>query len=62
MTTDKNKPVEYPKPNENDKRWKQQDEFDSSGPQRESEDKDKNDSIAQSPASSSNEEAEKKNV
>jgi len=54
MAKDKNKPEEYPKPDENDKRWKQQDEFDSSGLQRQLEDEEKNDSVAQSQASPDN--------
>ena len=44
MPKDK-KDDEYPKLSANDKRWKQQDEFDSAGLQREEEDEDKNASI-----------------
>ena len=51
IANDKNKPDEYPKPDENDKRWKQQDEFDSSGFQRQLEDEEKNASVARSPVS-----------
>lgn len=57
MAKDKNKHDEYPKQSENDKRWKQQDEFDSPGPQHQREDQDKNASIPQSRASASKDEA-----
>jgi hypothetical protein len=45
MPKDKKNRDEYPKMSDNDKRWKQQDEFDSAGAQRELEDEDKNASI-----------------
>jgi hypothetical protein len=45
MPKDKKNRDEYPKMSGNDKRWKQQDEFDSAGAQRELEDEDKNASI-----------------
>lgn len=60
MPTDKNKVDEYPKLSENDKRWKQQDEYDSSGAQRQSEDDDKNASISDARKSSTNDDAENK--
>ncbi|MBC7827934.1 MAG: hypothetical protein H7122_09320 [Chitinophagaceae bacterium] len=41
MEKDKNKPTEYPKLNENDKRWKQQDEFDSAESLKQAEDENK---------------------
>jgi hypothetical protein len=47
METDKKKPDEYPKLSRDDQRWKQQDEFDSAGTQRDLEDNDKNASIEQ---------------
>ena len=45
MEKDKKKRNEYPKLCGDDQRWKQQDEFDSAGAQRELEDKEKNASI-----------------
>lgn len=45
MPNEKNNRDEYPKPDDKDKRWKQQDEFDSAGAQRQQEDEDKNASI-----------------
>ena len=45
MPKDKENRDEYPKMSDNDKRWKQQEEFDSAGTQRELEDQDKNASI-----------------
>ena len=45
MPKDKKDRDEYPKLSGNDKRWKQQDEFDSAGLQRQEEDEDKNASI-----------------
>ncbi len=45
MPKDKKNRDEYPKMSGNDKRWKQQDEFDSAGAQRELEDEDNNASI-----------------
>jgi hypothetical protein len=45
MAKDKNNRDEYPKLSENDKRWKQQEEFDSAGVQRQSEEEDKNKNI-----------------
>ena len=45
MVNDKKNRDEYPKQSENDKRWKQQDEFDSAGAQRQLEDEDKNNSL-----------------
>lgn len=45
MPKDKKSRDEYPKTSGDDKRWKQQDEFDSAGSQREMEDEDKNASI-----------------
>ena len=45
MPKEKENRDEYPKVSGNDKRWKQQDEFDSAGAQRQAEDEDKNASI-----------------
>ena len=45
MPKDKKDRDEYPKLSGNDKRWKQQDEFDSAGLHRQEEDEDKNASI-----------------
>ena len=45
MPKEKKNPDEYPKLSENDKRWKQQEEFDSAGAAREREDENKNASI-----------------
>ena len=50
MPKDKKNRDEYPKMSGDDKRWKQQDEFDSAGVQRELEDEDKNASIPQTDA------------
>ena len=47
MPKDRKTADEYPKLNENDKRWKEQEEFDTAGPQRELEDEEKNRSIAE---------------
>ena len=46
MSDDKKGKDEYPKLSGNDKRWKQQEEFDSSGLQRQLEDDDKNQTIS----------------
>lgn len=46
MSDDKKNKDEYPKLSENDKRWKQQEEFDSSGLQRQLEDDDQNQTIS----------------
>ena len=54
MEKDKKNRDEYPKISKDDKKWKQQDEFDSPGVQRQLEDEDKNDSIAQTRESPSN--------
>jgi hypothetical protein len=59
MEKDKKNRDEYPKLSGNDKRWKQQDEFDSAGTQRQLEDEDKNTSISQTGGSASNEEEQK---
>jgi hypothetical protein len=48
MENDKRNKDEYPKLSEDDKRWKQQDEFDSAGAQRQLEDEYANASIAES--------------
>ena len=45
MPKEKENRDEYPRLSGNDKRWKQQDEFDSAGAQRQAEDEDKNASI-----------------
>lgn len=47
MKKDKKNRDEYPKISGNDKKWKQQDEFDSAGVPRQLEDEDKNASISQ---------------
>lgn len=54
MTKDKKNRDEYPKLSENDKRWKQQEEYDSAGAQREKEDTDKNISITREDDKSAN--------
>lgn len=46
MPKDKENRDEYPKLSGKDKRWKEQDEFDSAGAQRELEDEEKNASIS----------------
>ena len=46
MSDDKKNKADYPKLSENDKRWKQQEEFDSSGLQRQLEDDDQNETIS----------------
>jgi hypothetical protein len=48
MENDKKNKDVYPKLSENDKRWKQQDEFDSAGAQRQLEDEDANSTIPES--------------
>jgi hypothetical protein len=48
MGKDKQYPDGYPASSENDKKWKHQDEFDSAGTQRQQEDEDINNSIAES--------------
>ena len=45
MPKEKGNRDEYPRQSGNDKRWKQQDEFDSAGAQRQAEDEDYNASI-----------------
>lgn len=46
MPRDKANKDGYPKSSQNDERWKQQEEFDSSGIQRDIEDQDNNESIS----------------
>jgi hypothetical protein len=58
MPKEKENRDEYPKVSGNDKRWKQQDEFDSAGAQREAEDEDKNTSIPVSDSVDNKEEKE----
>lgn len=55
MPKDKQNRDDYPKLSGNDKRWKQQDEFDSAGVQRQLEDDDKNASIPERDAADDNE-------
>lgn len=59
MENDKKVPDEYPKLSENDKRWKQQDEFDSAGAQLQQEDEDANASITESTEKAANDNTEK---
>jgi hypothetical protein len=60
MQKDKKSRDEYPKLSGNDKRWKEQDEFDSGGALRELDDEDKNQSISQADDHAPN--ADKKNA
>lgn len=55
MPKDKKDRDEYPKLSSDDKRWKQQDEFDSAGLQRQEEDEDKNASIPKKDSTDDNE-------
>lgn len=59
MPKDKANRDEYPKLNEDDKRWKQQDEFDSVGLPRHGEEEEKDSSIAPAGKPDSSEDEEK---